>query len=103
MVGNKGTHGYPISPIVWAYDVNEFLQVKNGDKQPWDVKPYATWELALPFQSNMQNGIEMGNFEIMGAAYDPVRRRLFVSAYRNDGPAPIIHVFVLKSAITAAE
>jgi hypothetical protein len=103
MVGNKGTHGYPISPIVWAYDVNEFIRARNDDKRPWDVKPYATWEFTLPFQSNMQNGIEMGNFEIMGAAYDPVRRRLFVSAYRNDGPSPIVHVFVLKNALTAAE
>jgi hypothetical protein len=95
----KGTHSYPSNSIVWAYDVNEFLAVKRGERRPWDVRPYATWKLPLPFQSNMVNGIEMGVFEIAGAAYDPLNRRLFVSAYKSDGVAPLIHVFVLKSAL----
>jgi len=100
-VASRGTHAYPLASIVWAYDVNDFIAVKQGQKRPWDVKPYATWSLELPFQSQMVNGIEMGAFEIQGAAYDPLTRRLFVSAYRGDGPSPLIHVFILKNALTS--
>jgi hypothetical protein len=91
-VGSLGTHGYPVTPIVWAYSAHDFLKVKAGTLKPWDVKPYATWSLNLPFQSRIVNGIETGHFEIYGAAFDPATRRLFLSAYRSDGNAPLIHV-----------
>jgi hypothetical protein len=32
--------------FVWAYDLNDLAAVKAGQKRPWDVVPYATWELA---------------------------------------------------------
>jgi hypothetical protein len=99
-VSSRGTHAYPLSSLVFAYDVNDFIAVKQGQKRPWEVLPYATWNFALPFQSNIVNGLEMGAVEINGAAYDPKTRRLFVSAMRGDGAAPLIHVFILKSALT---
>jgi hypothetical protein len=101
-VGTLGTHGYPVKPIVWAYNANDFVAVKNGSKKPWDIRPYATWSLNLPFQSRIVNGIETGYFEIMGAAYDPVTKRVFVSAYRSDGAAPVIHVFSLNAGSNGA-
>jgi hypothetical protein len=99
-LASLGTHAYPLSSVVFAYDVNDFIAVRQGQKQPWDVKPYMTWNFELPFQSQMVNGIETGAFEIQGATYDPATRRLFVSAYRSDGPSPLIHVFILKNALT---
>ncbi len=89
----KGTHGYPYSSIVWAYDVNDFIAVKQGAKQPWDVVPYATWNFQVPFQSRVVNGVQLGVTDIVGAAYDAAGNRIFVAAARNDGAAPVIHVF----------
>lgn len=100
-VQNKGTHSYPSTSIAWAYDVNDFMTTKRNDQRPWDVKPYSTWTFSLPFQSNMVNGIETGIFDIVGAAYDPKTRRLFLSSFKSDGAAPLIHVFILKSALTS--
>ena len=101
-VGNKGTHSYPTKSIVWAYNANDFVAVKNGSKKPWDVKPYATWDFTLPFQSNVVNGIETGTFEIVGAAYDPATKRIFLSSFRGDGTAPVIHVLTLNAGSAPA-
>ena len=46
---NKGTHAYPYHYYVWAYDANDLAAVKAGQKQPWEVKPYAVWPFSLPF------------------------------------------------------
>lgn len=96
-VGNLGTHAYPAEPKVFAYDVNDFIAAKQGKKKPWEVVPYATWGYTLPFQSKVINGIETGAFEIWGAAYDPSKKRLFISAARNEGDfRPVIAVFTHK-------
>ena len=80
---SKGTHAYPYVPEVWAYDAAALLRVRRGRLKPWQVRPYATWRLALPF----------GSSQIGGAAYDPASGRIYVSQQYGDGPAPVIHVF----------
>ena len=79
----KGTHGYPYVAMVWAYDATDLLAVKQGQKQPWDVKPYATWTLPLPFTSP----------QIGGAAYDPATGKVYVSQQFGNGTDPVIQVF----------
>ncbi len=39
----KGDHAYPYANFVWAYDVNDLVAAKNGQKNPWDVLPYTGW------------------------------------------------------------
>ncbi len=80
---SKGTHAYPYVPEVWAYDAAELLAVRRGRKRPWQAKPYATWELKLPF----------GSGRIGGAAYDPIGRLIYVSQQYGNGTEPVIHVF----------
>ncbi len=80
---SKGTHAYPYVPEVWAYDANDLKQVRHGHKRPWQVRPYATWRLHLPFASP----------NIGGAAYDPARGLIYVSQQYVDGAAPVIDVF----------
>jgi hypothetical protein len=80
---SKGTHGYPYVPEVWAYDANDLLAVRTGAKQPWEVKPYATWQLDLPF----------GSPTIGGAAYDPGTGTIYVSQQFGNGTDPVIHAF----------
>ena len=86
---SKGGHGYPYASYVWAYDAVDLAAVKSGRRQPWDVKPYATWKLDLPFA-----GFDVG---IGGVAYDPATGRIFVSRYRSDGDNPLIHVLTVQS------
>lgn len=60
----KGTHAYPYSAYVWAYDLHDFAKVRAGQLQPWDVTPYASWA-------------HTGGS--LGAAFDPVTNRIYLS------------------------
>lgn len=84
---SKGGHGYPYAYYVWAYDAVDLAAVKSGTKQPWDIKPYATWSLTLPFP---------GGTRINGATYDPATGRIFVTQQFADGDNPLVHVFTVK-------
>jgi hypothetical protein len=62
--------------------------VKNQQKNPWDIRPYAVWSYNLPFErsSDIHN--------VGGATYDPATQRIYVSQMCEDtGCNPIIHVF----------
>jgi len=87
----KGTHGYPYIYQVWAYDALDMARVRSGQLQPWDVKPYATWQLDLPYGT-------FGSAVYLGAAYDAVTGRLFLSQTQSgaDGTRPIVHVFKVQ-------
>lgn len=85
---SKGTHGYPYAYQVWAYDVLDLIAVKEGQKKPWEVQPYQTWNFELPFQ----NGARV----IRSVAYDPATSRIFVTAAFSDGARPLIHVFTVR-------
>lgn len=86
---DKGNHAYPYRYQMWAYDLADWAQVRAGRKDPWEVEPYGVWAFDLP--------IEEPNRRIIGVAYDPDRRRLFVSQRfaDRDGFAfrALIHVF----------
>jgi hypothetical protein len=88
---SKGVHAYPYVYRVWAYNAGDLLKVKNGIKKPWDITPYAIWNLDFPFA--------IGNAHILGAAYDPTTQRVFISQQAGDkpniDPFPLIHVYKL--------
>jgi hypothetical protein len=92
---STGTHGYPYASTVWAYDMRDLVKVRAGQMKPWDVKPYATWTFTLPFQSRLQNGVEVGVTNILGAAYDPGTKRIYVTSAQNGTIAPLVHAFTL--------
>jgi hypothetical protein len=93
---NKGCHAYPYKVWVWAYDANDLVAVKDGQRQPWDVVPYQVWGLDLPTETPKN--------EVQGVAYDPATQRIYLSqtdaAYLAPGQnpydkSPIIHTFQL--------
>jgi hypothetical protein len=84
--GGKGPHTYPYQAEVWAYDAAQLAAVRAGRRRPWQVRPYATWRLKLPF----------GSPQIGGAAYDPARGLIYLSQQYVDGPAPVIDVFKVR-------
>jgi hypothetical protein len=89
--GGFGPHAYPYSYHVWAYDVQEFAAVKNGEKNPWDVRPYANWTFDLPYQDS--------NRHIQGMAFDPATNRIFLSQSGGEpNGMPVIHVFTVASS-----
>lgn len=91
-VGSKGPHAPPYVFQVWAYDANDLLAVKNGQKQPWEVVPYTGW--TLDFSPSPWANVAP---TIGGVAYDSVTKRIFVSQYERDtvgySADPLIRVF----------
>jgi hypothetical protein len=89
---SKGNHAYPYVYQVWAYNGVDLLAVKNGQKQPWDIRPYAIWKLSLPFGGSSDSHV------IGGATYDAQTRHLFISQMFTDGTdaRPVIHVFTVN-------
>ncbi len=79
---DQGTHNYPYSARVWAYDANDLARVRGGQRDPWQLRPYAMWTLP---------GFE--DYRVGGATVDPASGRLFVSEQYGDGIKPRIHVY----------
>jgi hypothetical protein len=80
---SKGTHAYPYIHQVWAYDALDLQAVKDGEKQPWEVQPYALWHLTEMDAS--------GSATIAGAAHDPLSGRVYLT--ERFGEEPAVHVY----------
>jgi hypothetical protein len=101
---SKGPHSVGGNYVyqVWAYDANDFAAVRSGQKNPWDLKPYATWNFDFPEQE--------GSKFIGGVAFDPSTMRLYVSQLNADTSSqytynPLIQVFqvTMNSSAMAAD
>jgi hypothetical protein len=89
-----GPHAPPYAYQVWAYNAADFLMVRKGIKQPWEVVPYAVWNFDLPFQNA---GRMLG-----GVAYDPATQRIFlVQNHAERAGMPMIHVWKVESSTRA--
>ena len=84
-VSDEGIHGYPYHYRIWAYNADDLAAVKAGTKNPWEVTPYAYWNVTFPI-----NGWKL---QIDGATYDPANKRLFISMDHGDGSAPLVQVY----------
>jgi len=110
---SKGGHSYPNVMYAWAYDAADLERVKRGgpirenpsqnlvdsvspesteNYKPWHIKPYAHWEIELPYAQNVANLLQGAS------AYDERTNRLYLVQTSADiSPAyrdfPIIHVF----------
>lgn len=82
----QGNHAAPYITQVWAYDAAQLADVKAGKRKPWEVKPYATWEMLLPIRPD--------NKTIKGVAYDPRTGRIFLS--QAQGELPLVHVYKIQ-------
>ena len=86
----RGTGGYSAPPYktqVWAFDANELLAVKNGQKPPWQVSPYAVWQLGFEYLPN--------SVGYAGGTFDPATGRVFL--IENNGEDPIVHVLKINA------
>ena len=87
---DQGNHGYPYAHFVYAYDANELVAVKNGQKAMWQVVPYATWEFDVPLQ--------YGQRVINSVAYDATTKRIFMTLENGEVWKPLVHVFRVDAA-----
>ena len=86
----KGYHNYPYVYQVWAYDLNDLLAVKNGQKSATSIRPYAMWTLDLPFGVSSK--------AVKGATFDPATMRIFIATESNGGYSrPVVHVFKVNT------
>lgn len=98
----KGYHAYPYTTKIWAYDINDLVSVKNGDKTYDQIQPYAVWSAVLPGKDSYTTA------EVQGATYDPSSRRVYISQkvvdnYQGSGNygALVVHAFEVTNAIAA--
>lgn len=100
ITGGKGPHGFPHLFQVWAFDANDLTAVKNGEKKPWEILPYATWNLTdFDFK-----GVSVS---FMAAAYDSATQRLFLvqPGATTEGCCdilPVVHIYHLDLTAAAA-
>ncbi len=88
--GSKGFHSVngDYAYQVWAYNANDFLSVMDGQMQPWQVQPYATWNFDFP---QYQGAKSLG-----GVAFDPSTDRLYVEEQGADTQAPGSYLPVIQ-------
>lgn len=88
--GSQGSHAYPYVYQVWGYDLYDLLDAKNGLVEPYEVMPYAVWQIDFP--------VSPGNKQIGGATIDTASGRIFVSQMRVDGldAFPLVHGFTVR-------
>ncbi|MCB8976202.1 MAG: hypothetical protein H6657_02105 [Ardenticatenaceae bacterium] len=84
----KGPHN-EYKHAIWAYDANDLLRVKNGELDPWEVMPYATWEF-----SDLTDG-NCASTNFGGAVFDPEAGILYVTEAFGESPA--VHAFQINS------
>lgn len=85
-----GVHAYPYVYQVWAYDANDLLAVKRGEKSASSVVPYSVWNFNVPNELNDKH-------RIGGVAYDRTRGLLYFVQRFADSSAPIVHAFQINT------
>jgi hypothetical protein len=77
----KGPKGYPYRLVAKLYDLAELAAVKQGLKQPWDIRQYATVDMP---------GSSPGEFVTSGA-FNPVRGEYYLIRYFGDTPTVFVY------------
>jgi hypothetical protein len=73
---------------IWAYDIDDFMSVRNGTLAAWDVRPTSVVNFSLPTPEPSKY--------LGGTAFDAATGRLYVSQkLAGPGATPIIHVYQL--------
>lgn len=80
----NGTYKYQL----WAYDVDDFMAVRNRTRESWEIRPTSVLNFDLPTAE--------GSKYLGGTAFDPSTGRLYVSQkFAGINATPVIHVYQL--------
>ncbi len=91
---NSATHAGPYEPLVMFYDPADLAAVAAGDRQPWDVEPYRTWNPAEHLIPTCDQHLTSVSFDERSGRLYIVQPEADTSQSRFD-PVPVIHVFQL--------
>ena len=90
--GINGEGAAPYRRQVTAFDANELVAVRNGSKQPYEVRPYAYWTLPGPATScSTFSGYADGGYCL---TFDQATRRIY--AVLDQGETRRVHVWQLS-------
>ena len=83
----RGPHVFPNGGQIWAFNVNDLIAVKNGQKSYSKINPYATWSFDVPY----------GDGKVSSMAYDDSTKRVYV-AQNNERAAAggVVHVYQIN-------
>ncbi len=86
----------------WLWDVNDLVAVKNGNMQPYDVRPYAYGVFDAPFQTDIFNGGIARHNAVIGGVYDPASGLLYLTIKGGESTArygvnPLVVVYKLTN------
>lgn len=71
---------FDYSPYYWLWDVNDFVEVRNGNMEPHEIRPYSYGEFDIPF-GTMDGS---NNVQVAGGAFDADTGMLYVSIVGTD-------------------
>ena len=88
----------------WLWDVNDMLAVKNGEKFPYEVRPYKYGEFNIPFQTDVRNNNATQMHAISGATFDYEKGLLYITIGGADSRGaysanPVIVAYKIKNYI----
>jgi hypothetical protein len=107
---SNGEHAYPYRFQMWAYDLNDLLQVKAGTLLPHEVQPYDWWTFELPGEGNFTYDWDTDtpnpdpnpdNHNLTGMTYDIATNRVYLSVghpFKNNYLT--IHGLTINNAVT---
>jgi hypothetical protein len=74
-MNQKGPKGYPYRLVAKLYDLSDLVSVKNGTKNPWDIRQYAT--IDMPSSSAGES--------VSSGSYNPVTNEYYLIRYTGGG------------------
>jgi len=80
-----GYHAGPYEAQIQMFDWEDIQEIKDGQRDPWNVLPYLTFPIPGWWDSCKQ--------AIGAMAYDPVSRRVYITQPNQDGDRPVVHVY----------
>jgi len=95
-----GPNTVPNFPMLLFYDVDQIAEVAQSTRQPWDIQPYAYYDLSSYFffsEARLQGQLDIA-YNAVGMTYDPTGNRLIIKEigqYNGDSRKPIFHVISL--------
>lgn len=86
----------------WFFDVNDLVKVKNGKKQPYEVKPYSYGLFKTPFDTISDPNVGSYKVFISGGSYDAKNGIIYFSLAKADKlqhkfePTPVIMAYKIR-------
>ncbi len=82
----------------WFFDVDDWIAVKNGTKQPHEIIPYEYGEIDLPFKDLRGEVVGVNGLQMRGGMFDTATNRVYLSVVNNEqrnefSPVPLVYAF----------